>query len=139
MVKGKPVPKLKPEKYKTTNTMPHGMKSTSKMVKGKPVPKLKPEKYKKLKVKSKVAKNLKISDAELERLEKASPYDKLDEGLNSRGRGRFGKKIDNKNWDEDRVSHKESVRKFGEHSILYNAGARKGAKSNPFKKKPKKK
>ncbi len=49
------------------------------------------------------------------------------------------KKIDNKNWDEDRVSHKESVRKFGEHSILYNAGARKGAKSNPFKKKPKKK
>ena len=44
------------KKLKTTNTMPHGMKSTSKMVKGKPVPKLKPEKYKKLKVKSKVAK-----------------------------------------------------------------------------------
>ncbi len=80
------------KKLKTTNTMPHGMKSTTKMVKGKPVPKLKPEKYKKLKVKSKVAKNLKISDAELERLKKASPYDKLDEGLYPRGRGRFGKK-----------------------------------------------
>ena len=41
----------KKKKLKTTNTMPHGMKSTSKMVKGKPVPKLKPEKYKKLKTK----------------------------------------------------------------------------------------
>ena len=39
--------KFKDQKYKklkTTNTMPHGMKSTSKMVKGKSVPKIKPKK-----------------------------------------------------------------------------------------------
>tara|TARA_Y100001938_G_scaffold41052_1_gene56719 strand:+ start:51 stop:338 length:288 start_codon:yes stop_codon:yes gene_type:complete len=87
----------------------------------------------------KIAKRMKISEAELKRIQKASPFDEKVSGLSSRGRNKYGLKIQNKNWDEGRISKKEGIKSFGEHSIEYDPNERKGSYANPLKKKPKKK